>query len=211
MPALTRTACKTRARTLLNEPSARFFTEVELNSWCDDAVRDISIKTYCVQHKGTAFETVNGTHTYAWPDTIATTAVATLGIKTIVDSNNVSLEFVTVDMLGRVNDSSTPKFTNWKRNIIFTPTPTAVYTYTPYIMVVATQTAAGNINLPSAYHHLVPLYMAALGKTKRRDMDHASTIFQTYNTELSRIFQHQTGDFGPIDDRQKLKDQAPAD
>lgn len=211
MPALTRTACKTRTRTLLNEPTARFFTEDELNTWCNDAVRDISIKTYCMQHKGTAFETVAGTHTYAWPDTIQTTSVATLTVKTVINSNNVSLEYVTVEMMGRVNDSAIPKYTLWNRNIVFAPTPTAVYTYTPYIMYVAKQTAAGNLVLPSAYHHLVPLYMAAMGKAKRRDFDHSSTIFQTYNVEVNRIYGQLTGNYGPVDDRQRLKDQAPAD
>jgi len=212
MPALTRTAVRTRARALLNEPTARFFTDTEINSWIDDAVSDISIKTYCSQTRGTAFATVSGTNAYAWPTTVdATTSITVLHVKTIVDSNNVSLEPVTIDMMGRVNDTETPKYILWERKIIFTPTPTAVYTYTPYLLLEARQTAAGSINLPLPYQHLTVLFVTAMGKAKRRDMDNASTYFQTYNAEINRIYQQLTGTYGPIDDRQRLKDQAPTD
>ena len=47
MPGLTRTAVRTRIREMLAEPDERYFTDCAINTWIDDGVRDVSIKTFC--------------------------------------------------------------------------------------------------------------------------------------------------------------------
>jgi hypothetical protein len=211
MPALTRTACKTRIRTMLNEPTiARFFTEANLNDWINDAVRDISIKTFCNQAIGTPISTVSGSAVLSFPTTLNTTNIATLFVKTLVDSNRVSMEYVPIDMLGRV-DTNTVKFSVWQEQIIINPIPTAIVSYTPYLILEARQTAAGDLNLPNPYHHLVVWYGVAMGREKRRDMESAASWFTAYNAELSRIYDAITGIYSPTDDRGRLKDQPPVD
>lgn len=210
MPAMTTSAVKTRARTLLNEPVARYYTDDELDAWIDEGVRDISSKTFCTQVIGSAFETTAGVQFYDWVSAVNTTAVHVLHVKTLLDTTNVSLEYVPIDLFGRVS-TNRPKFSLWNRQTLFTPTPTAVYTYTPFYIIQSTQTAEGTLSLPTPYHHIVTLYVAALGKQKRRDYGAAEALYNAYNTELGRIYNSLTGDYGPVDDKQKLKDQAPTD
>lgn len=210
MPALTRTACKTKIRTLLNEPSARFFTEANLNEWVDDAVRDISIKTFCNQAIGTTIETVISSANIDFPTTLNTTNICTLHVQTLIDSNRTSIEYVPLNLLGRV-DTNMPKFSCWQQKIVMNPIPTAVYTYTPYLVLEARQTAAGDLNLPNAYHHLVIWYGVAMGREKRRDLESAASWFTAYQQELDRIYQRITGIYSPFDQRDRLKDQSPID
>ena len=47
MPGLSRSAIQTRTRTMLAEPTERYFTNDAINAWIDDGVRDVSIKTFC--------------------------------------------------------------------------------------------------------------------------------------------------------------------
>src|SRR4030042_565894 len=142
MPALTRTACRTRVRTMLNEPTARFFTDAEINSWIDDGVRDISIKTFCYTIIGTAFSTTSAVSTYDFPTTLNTSNISTIAIKAIHDSNEISLEYVTPDLFGRLGTDNSTKFTCWQQKIIFTPIPQTTMAMTPYLVCEARITAA---------------------------------------------------------------------
>jgi hypothetical protein len=125
--SLTRTAARSSIRTLLNEPSAIFFTDANINSWIDESVRDICMKTLCSQGV-TSIATVDGTAAYAYPTTLNTTAVETIGIKAILNSSELSLQYVSIDLMGRVGGSRERKWSDWSRQIWITPTPTAVET-----------------------------------------------------------------------------------
>ena len=198
MSNLTRTACRTRARFQLNEPSARFYTDSAMNDWCDDAVRDVSLRSFCYQIIATAINTVNGTLEYAYPTTYNTTAVATIGVKTVINSANVSLGYISQDLIGKISENvNEMKWTDWGRNILISPVPTATYSMTMLIWAEATQTAAGILNLPHAYHHLVPLYMVYKGHEAKRNFVLADKIFKEYEDELMRILQILHGKDNP--------------
>jgi hypothetical protein len=182
-----------------------------MNSWIDDGVRDISIKTFCYTLLGTAFTTTSGTSAYDFPSTINTSNISTVAIKTIIDSSNISLEYVTPDLMGRVGTGNAIKFTCWQQKMIFIPTPTAALSYTPYLVCVARCTAAGSLAIPTAYHHIVPLYVAAMGKEKRREYDAATQLWSAYNAEISRILESITMVYAPWDDRDRIKEQSPTD
>jgi hypothetical protein len=190
MPALTRTACKTRARFQLCEPSARFFTESAMNSWCDDAVRDISLRSFCYQITATAIDTVSGTMSYDFPIKYDTSDISVIGVKTILDSSNVSLAYISQDLIGKAGeDSNELKWTDWGRQVLITPTPKSVFKLTMLVWAEATQTAAGDITLPSVYHHLVPLYMTYMGHEAKRNFVLAEKVAKIYEDELMRILQ----------------------
>lgn len=188
MTTLTRTAAKTLTRVLLNEPSARYYTEATLNSWCADAVSDISMKTFCHQIRATAIDTVVGTYEYDYPATFNTTAVNTLGIKTITNSANISLNFVTPDQMGKVTeDADAMSWTDWGRKVILTPVPTVINQLYLWCWIETTQTGAGQLNLPTPYHYLVPYYMAYKGHESKMNLNMAGKAYEAYNNELARI------------------------
>jgi hypothetical protein len=211
--SLTRTAVKTRVRTMLYEPSARYYTEAELNSWVDDACKDISLKTFCNTKIASAINTVSGQATYDYPDSINTTAVNTIGIKTLVDSAGVSLEFATPDLYGRVTDAGQAKWGEWGRKVIITPTPTASnLNYTPYIYIEGTQTAAGTITgVPSMFHHLIPLYCVYKGHEKRGRLQTAQAVWNQYEAEMSRVLQVVNDRYNMDESKQRIQDSSPAD
>jgi len=190
MSSLTRTAAKTRARYLLAEPTARFYTEANLNDWCNDAVSDISLRSYCYQFKATPVTTTNGTSNYVWPISLNTTSINTIGVKTIVSSANLSFTRITPDLIGKVSQNPNEVcWCSWGREVILSPTPTAAYSITLFCWGEAEQAGAGTLNLPQPFHHLVPLYMAMRGFEAKRDIQMAMKYYEMYNNELNAITQ----------------------
>jgi len=188
MTTLTRTAAKTAARVLLNEPTARYHTESALNSWCNDAVGDISSKTWCHQIRATAIDTVVGTFEYDYPTTFNATAVVTMGVRTITNSANVSLNFVTPDQIGKVTENPDAMgWTTWGRKVILTPVPTVVNQLNFWCWIQGEQTGAGALNLPTPYHYLVPLYIAYKGHEAKQNINLAKSFWEEYNAELQAI------------------------
>ena len=198
MPALTRTACKTRARFQLNEPTARFYTEAAMNDWCDDAVRDVSLRSFCYQIISTAISTTSGILTYEYPTTYNTSAIETIGVKTILNSANVSLAYITTDLIGKASENKDElKWSDWGRQVLISPCPTATYSLKMLVWAEARQTAAGSLNIPNIYHHLVPLYMVYKGHEAKRNFVLADKVFKEYEDELMRILQVLHGSDNP--------------
>lgn len=214
---MTRTAIKTIVRTAINEPTARFITETELNTWVDEAAKDISIRTFCGTVIATPIATVANCAEYSWPSVYgpgaSTTPIYTLGIKTILNSNKVSLQYVPMDMLGRVGQEThvnEMKWSTWHQTIYFSPVPTAIFTMTPIIWVACHITAAGTIaRLPEYAHHLLPMYCIAMAKEKRRDYEGAVREWQRYETALDRVVATISHYDTWIDGKLKPRDQAP--
>jgi len=188
MAVLTRTAAKTRARVLLNEPTARYYSEASLNAWCDDAVRDISLKTFCNQVRATAINTTSGVYSYSFPTTCSGSAINVIGIKTITNSANISLNYVTPDLMGKASENQTELcWTDWGRFIILSPIPLTAWNLTFWCWIEASQSAAGTLTIPSPYHHLVPLYIAYKGFESKQNQV-ATQFFSEYTQELDRIY-----------------------
>ncbi len=212
--SLSRSQVRTAVRTILNEPTAIFFTDANINEWISEGSRDISLKTFCLQAV-TSFVTINGTSNYVYPTTIGTTAVDTIGVKTLINSNDLSLQYVSLDLLGRVGAGTNveQKWSDWARRLYITPTPTAVYTMEVLIWYTIGE-SSDVLNLPSPYHHLLILYGAYRGFMKRRDYVAGATLLQQYNSEVDRIISTITRKFGVYEVtgiKQNIKDQSSAD
>lgn len=210
--SLTVLEVNTRTRTMLFEPSPRYYTDAEIDIWIDDACKDISLKTFCNTRIASAINTISGTALYDYPDSIDGSAVVTIGVKTLIDSAGVSLEFATPDLYGRVTDSSMRKWGEWGRQIVITPVPTEVVNLTPYIWVEGSQTAAGTITgVPSMYHHLIPLYCTYKGHEKRGRVQTAQAVWNQYEAEMSRILEVVTDKYNMNESKQRIRDSSPAD
>jgi hypothetical protein len=214
---LTRTSIRTLTRTAVNEPTARFITDAEINTWIDEAAKDISIRTFCGTVVATGIATVVNCAEYSWPTAYgpeaATTPIYTLGIKTILNSSKVSLQYIPMDMLGRVGQETygiEMKWSTWQQTIYLSPVPTAIYTLTPIIWVACHLTAAGTIpRLPEYAQHLVPMYCIAMAREKRRDYETAQLYWQRYESALDRVVQTISHYDTWIDGLRKPRDQAP--
>jgi len=209
--SLTRTACRSRTRSLIAEPVARFFTDVEINEFIDDGVRDISLKTMCSQVLCTAIATVVNCAEYTYPTTYNATAIETIAIKTIISSANIALQYITPDLIGRVGDASEMKWSDWGRQFIITPVPTAIYTLKPLVLVEQGCTAAGTLGIPGCYHHLVPLYATYKAYQKRRSFELAGAVAQQYDEELGGILATITTKFMVNSIKQSIANQSAAD
>jgi hypothetical protein len=184
--ALTRTAVRTRTRTFLYEPTAKSVTDAEINSWIDDACRDISIRTLCNESLCTAIETVSGTKAYNVPTTLNTSAIETIAIKTILNSSAESLQYATPDMIGRTgNEGKNMIWTEWGSAFITSPTPSAVYTLEPMVWQIIGCTAAGTLEIDLKYHHVVPTYCLFAAMLKKREYDAAAATFKLYIDQLA--------------------------
>jgi hypothetical protein len=210
--ALTRVNTRSAIRTLLNEPVAKFFTDIEINGWIDEGCRDICIMTLCSTHIGSAITTTSGISTYAYPVTVNTTAVHTIAIKTLLDSSSRSLTYITPDLIGRTeNESQLPNWTEWGNSFILSPAPQTATTITPLLWTEVGCTADETLQLPSAYHHLVVLYGSYKGFQKRRSYAEAAALFQQYTSQMDRVTTKLAQKFGIVDPKQTVKDHPPGD
>lgn len=210
--ALTRVNCRSAVRTLLNEPVAKFYTDIEINGWIDEGCRDVSLMTLCSTHLATAIDTINGTWQYAYPLTINTTAVHTIAVKTLLNSNAESMVYISPDLLGRTeNESQVANWTEWGEKIIISPTPTSVWTFAPLLWTETGCTADETLQIPGQYHHLVVLYGAYKGFNKRRSYAEASAMFQQYTAQTDRVTTRLAQKFGIVDPKQTVQQHPPGD
>ena len=167
-----RSAARTRIRSLVNEPvaRARFFQNTALNTWIDEAVKDICVKTFCLQKLCTAVSTSPDTTAYAYPTICNTTAIVTIGIKTVLNSSSESMNYVPLDLMGRVaSDSVITTWSLWDEKIILNPVLTAAGNMTPLVWVMEGCTVDNTeFPIPAEYHNAVPLYGAYKAYQKRK-------------------------------------------
>lgn len=208
-----RSAARTETRRMVAEPSARFFTSADLSAWVDDAVRNISVKAFCMQGVCTTINTVNTQRAYDYPITMNTTSIETIGIKAVINSSGESMSYVTPDLFGRAGGpGSSYKWTDWGRQILITPTPSAVWTIEPLIWrSVGCVVDNVEFEIPPAFHYLVPLYMTSKAFYKRRSFAAAETYWRAYNEELKIIAMTLSNKFIPLSDKSEIKDQSAVD
>ena len=184
--SLTRAQVLTRVRTLIAEPSEKAITDTEIESWIDDACRDISIRTLCNEVVCTAMDTVSLTWEYDVPTTLNTSAIETIAIKTILNSASQSLLYTTADNIGRHGgEGKNMQWTEWGSTFIVSPTPTAVYTLEPLVWIILGCTAAGTMTIDPKYHHVVATHCLFSALLKKREYEAAAAAFKLYVEQLA--------------------------
>ena len=201
--SLTRAQVLTRVRTLIAEPVAKQITDVEIESWIDDACRDISIRTLCNESICSAMVTVSGTREYSVPSTLNTSAIETIAIKTILNSASQSLLQGEPDMLGRLGgEGKSMEWVEWGDEFVLSPVPSAVYTLEPLVWRIIGCTAAGTIAIDPKYHHVVPTYCLFAAMLKKREYEAAAAAYKLYIDQLVP---------GPSDSKKTESKQSPQD
>ncbi len=186
-----RSAARTRVRAMVNEPVAktRFFQNSAIDTWIDEGIKDICIKTLCLTKICTAITTSPDTTSYAYPTICNATAIITIGIKTVLSSSNESMNYVPLDLMGRVGfDTSLTTWSIWDEKIILNPQLATAGSMTPLVWTMEGCTVDNTeFPIPAEYHNAVPLYAAYKAYQKRKIFEASKKMRVEYMNEINRL------------------------
>lgn len=172
---------RTQIRSLLNEKTAAFWTDAELNRLINEAERDIAAKALCLE----AIATV----------TASTRTTSFTGHKILrAEYNAIGLQKILPKMMGRVTlNGVVPQYWfQWGQTLVLEPKPATSYTITLYTAI-APSTGMGTIegtadtnepSIPARFHELIILFVLSRAYMKDRKFTTAGHIYKTYINEL---------------------------
>lgn len=177
--AYTLSNLRTRVRYLLNESTAAFWTDAELNRWLNDAQRDIAIKSTCIR-------VIDSTTT-----TAAQRYVSFTGYKVLhVEYNSIALPKIHPTQIGRAQTSSTGAPAFWFESgarVYFDPIPDNTYTVYLYVVDYPSAELSDGSPTPTIANNLRPLMVLyALSKAYEKDkrFGPAAQLMGMYESEL---------------------------
>jgi hypothetical protein len=198
-----RSVIRTTARKKLGESTALFWTDAELNTWMEDAQKDIAWKAKLKRTRGT-FTTIASTARY-----VLTTIFPTfmrvcdggVSIYSLANTNWTKLPYISKSDLELLNpdwtdsDASAPQYymEDLDENIIeLWPTPIADNVGTNYCRVYycATPTAMSvdasspDLDAQGILHHAVVDYVVATGFESRGYWDIANDVWSKYYDKI---------------------------
>ncbi len=180
--AYTMEGIRTRIRDILNESTAAFWTDAELNYWVNDGIREIAELTGCIQNID-ALTTTNGTRTvtYTGYDVAAVEYKPASGTRTALAQSDPLR-----DGHGRYNSTTPQFFWTGKGAFGIDPLPDATYNLDAYINDVATDmTVDSQIpEIPPAFRPLLVDYGLYRAFLKEGNYGAASLFHQIYQSEL---------------------------
>src|SRR3990167_3837539 len=192
---LTLSGIRTLTRTLVNDSgtSRRRFSDSQLNTWINEAQRQVSARTYCIEIS-TSFELVSGTTYYATRSDFLSVRRLTYKYFELPETTPAALD-------GRATIWETSKggpinyFVRFSsRNMIgFVPFPNAVtdtgtirmdfYAYASDLSA-GTDTPFNAINELTVYHESLAFYAAGIAAAIDGRTDIAGLYFQRYETTI---------------------------
>lgn len=166
-----------KARALLNELIAGFWTDAQINEWIDDAALDISSKTYC-------YETMDlitlATSTQLYD--LATNCLKILGLV----YSNKGLDRITPWMEGKQTAivSGEPEyFYEFANKVGLVPVPTS--TENGHTITRFNACSTNDItNIPLKFQIPAVLFVTAMGLLKERQYGKAGQLLQLYTSIL---------------------------
>ena len=173
---------RTQIRSLLNETTAAFWTDAELNRLINEAERDIAAKALCLE----AIATV----------TASSRTTSFTGHKILrAEYNSQGLIKILPKMMGGLQTSSVvPQFWfQWGQYLVLEPKPATNYTITLYTAI-APSTGMGTVegtadtdqpSIPARFHELITLFVLSRAYLKDRMFNTAGNIYRTYINELT--------------------------
>lgn len=191
MPLSTLAEVRTEVRALLNEATASFWSDTQIDEWIAQACLDISVKTHCVETTGTV-TLVQGTVEYALPTTFANPTVSDTEARVIsmygAYLSNVGMLRVRPTVWAREQPTTqtTPYMvTHWGQRVFVQPPPSAAGTLN-LLVAVNSDTVA---DIPMAFRDLI--LPRALYRAKLRDRKYAEAgqVYAEYANGL--MYQRQ--------------------
>lgn len=188
---------RTRARDLLNEATANFWTDTELTEFYNDAVRDIAQKTGCIRHID-ALATASGTRYIAY-NGYSVEAMEYITTRKALAKRDVR-------SFGRVqsNDTKPQWFMDFGTRVYIEPLPAATETvldayisdYSTGVVVGGTAPADITVDaqlceIPPAFRPLIIKYMFYRGLLKEGRYAAAQQVYSMYWNELVFTMQDQ--------------------
>lgn len=169
---------RTEVRYLLNESTAAFWTDTEIDNWLDQGQRDIAVKALCIESTG-SITTAAGTREYSYT-----------GLKCAAcEYNNKTLVAIPIKQIGhRTINGVTPQYWyEYNGKIGVDPLPDAVYSIKTYLAVDSTDFAndAAVSTLPVIFQSSILLYAFYKGLMKERKFAQAAQIYNIYINEIT--------------------------
>jgi hypothetical protein len=185
--AYTKEQIRTRVRDLLNEATASFWTNTELDYWINDGIREIAEISGCIQNID-SLSTTNGTRTISY------TGYDCVNVE-YVPSSGTRVALVQAEPLrdGRgIYNGTVPQFWWTSKGVIgIDPLPDATYTLNAYIADIPSDlTVDSQIpEIPPAFRPLLIYYVCWRAHLKENNYGAASLYHQIYQSELIYVTQ----------------------
>lgn len=173
--AYTATQLRAEVRRILNETTAAFYTDADIDAWIVDAVLDLSVKARCLE--GAVDLTLTaGDQNYVLSDTTA------IGIEAVL-LDGLGLAKVRPRQFGHLNAATAGKpvaYAHFVGQLYFMPIPDTTYlTHVLYWKYSSTYT-----DLPEEYQLLALMYAVRQGKLKARQYAEAAQLYSWYVQEV---------------------------
>jgi hypothetical protein len=193
---------RTRIRDILNEDTAVFWTDAELNRYINDAERDIAIKAMCLQHIDSLATAAAGTMPFTSSGLLDSNIVETY-LRTVTftgyrtqfleylesAAKGIGLNAIFTSLFGHTPSlGSAP--VNWygrRENLYIEPNPGSAYNLKAYVADYPSSEMAVNSDIPQippAFRPLIILYAVAMCLLKDRRVAQALMVYGMYVTEL---------------------------
>jgi hypothetical protein len=166
---------RTEIRRLLNESSASFFTDADIDAWIVDAVLDISVKARCVEGE-TTFAINSGNRSYAQPTGL-------IGIEAVLLGGS-SLVRTRLRQFGQIHSATAgppTAYAHFIGKLWFSPIPDTTYEAT----VLYWKRTSTYTDLPEEYQLLALLFGVMRGKLKDERYAEAGQLYTMYIQELN--------------------------
>jgi len=174
---------RTKIRDLINESTADYYTDAQINRWINDGERDVAEKGFCLKH-------IDSLSTAS-----STRIVASTGNKvgfleyTYGTASGLGLKRITTNQIGKLpNNGTTPQ--RWYpsgANVCIEPIPDDTYTLKAYVLDYPSIEMSANPDapeIPSDFRPLIILYGFARALEKAGRYAQAGQIESMYFNEL---------------------------
>lgn len=173
---------RSNVRTMLNETTAAFWTDEELNRLINDGERDIAIKSLCL-------ENIDSVTTTASTRLVAFAGHKILRVEYTNATTPLGLIRIKPNQLGRIPyNGITPQFYfQWGNKVVIDPMPTTTYNLNLYIADYPAYEMVDDTDepqIPKRFNELIILYAVYRALMKDRKFASAGAIYQTYINEL---------------------------
>lgn len=195
-------------RTIINEATAAFWTDAELNRLINDGERDVAIKSLCLENIDTATTTAS-------TRLVQFSGHKILHVEYTDATYPLGLIRIRPNQLGRIPyNGATPQFYfQWGNQVIIDPIPATTYNLNLYIADYPEYEMSSDTDepqVPKRFHELIILHAVYRALMKDRKFATAGAIYQAYSSELQLARAQVIERYPDLKDDYKIPDRVVA-